>query len=338
MAMKRCPICGERYSDTYKYCPFCEEEEEYVPEEEPRRAAPRRGMRTGGARQPNLITPVLIVLIVFMAALLIYLLWGDKIAARFKKDDGPDKPGVQEPAVPDGSGSSAVTPPETEAPAGPDSSAANPGTSAPGTGEPGGSDPVMPENPGSSATTPPVAPAAGSYEAVNALPGGLTLNKTDFTRSVSEGAYQLRASGGSGTYTWVSQDPGIASVDSTGRVTPISSGTTNILATDGSRKAVCIVRVRGGSAPAASGGTTSAPADTGSSGGNTLNREDMTLSVGEQFKLKLSGVTTGLSWSCADTGIATVAGDGTVTGVSKGTTRVTVSWDGQSRTCIVRVK
>ena len=27
MAMKRCPDCGEKYSDSYKYCPFCEEEE-----------------------------------------------------------------------------------------------------------------------------------------------------------------------------------------------------------------------------------------------------------------------------------------------------------------------
>ena len=26
MAMKRCPICGEKYSETYKNCPFCEEE------------------------------------------------------------------------------------------------------------------------------------------------------------------------------------------------------------------------------------------------------------------------------------------------------------------------
>ena len=28
MAMKRCPDCGEKYSDTYKECPFCEEERE----------------------------------------------------------------------------------------------------------------------------------------------------------------------------------------------------------------------------------------------------------------------------------------------------------------------
>ena len=27
MTMKRCQICGEKYSDTYRDCPFCEEEE-----------------------------------------------------------------------------------------------------------------------------------------------------------------------------------------------------------------------------------------------------------------------------------------------------------------------
>lgn len=326
MAMKRCPVCGERYSDTYKYCPFCEEEEEYIPEEEVRRPAPRRGIRTGGSRRPSLVTPVLIVLIVFMAALLIYLLWGDKIAEKFKKDDGPDKPDIQEPLVPD--------PPAVKDPVAQDPTVTAPGAADPGTAEPGGTEPGTPDI----AAPATAVPAAGSYEAVSALPGGLTLSKTDFTRSVSEGAYQLRASGGSGTYTWISQDPGIASVDSTGKVTPISAGTVNILVTDGSRKAVCIVRVRGGSAPASSGsGAASAPA-TGSAGSSTLNREDMTLSVGEQFKLRLSGVTTDLTWSCADTGVATVAGDGTVTGVGKGTTKVTVSWDGQSRSCIVRVK
>ena len=27
MAMIRCPVCGEKYSDTYRHCPFCEEDE-----------------------------------------------------------------------------------------------------------------------------------------------------------------------------------------------------------------------------------------------------------------------------------------------------------------------
>ena len=68
MAMKRCPVCGEKYSDTYKTCPFCEEE-----------AAERSGgkIRRGGGRrsaskgQPNLLTPTLVVLILIMLALLV---------------------------------------------------------------------------------------------------------------------------------------------------------------------------------------------------------------------------------------------------------------------------
>ncbi len=33
MSNRRCPKCGEEYSDTYRSCPFCEEEEYW--EDEP---------------------------------------------------------------------------------------------------------------------------------------------------------------------------------------------------------------------------------------------------------------------------------------------------------------
>lgn len=239
MAMKRCPVCGERYSDTYKYCPFCEEED-LEREEEPRRAPSRSCRRVGGSRQPNLVTPTLVVLIVFMAALLIYLLWGDKISEKFHKDDGPDKPGVED-AVPQ-------TPPAVKDPVAKDPVAADPNGTDPDAQEPGGN---MPDGPDTSApgdTTPPASPTS-SYAAANALPGGLTLTNVvanDFTRGISEGAYRVKVSGGSGTYTWISEDPGIASVDSDGNVTPISAGITHVLVTDGTRKAVCTVRVTGG--------------------------------------------------------------------------------------------
>ena len=84
MAMKRCPDCGEKYSDTYKYCPFCEEEEALQSGAQIRRTAPGRGGKRTAARgrQPNLLSPILIVLIVIMAALLVYLLFGDRIAQR----------------------------------------------------------------------------------------------------------------------------------------------------------------------------------------------------------------------------------------------------------------
>ena len=81
MAMKRCPVCGEKYSDTYKDCPFCEEEEALREGEKlrrGRRAAPR-------SRQFSLITPTLIVLIFIMAGLLVYLLYGDQLKEKFQK-------------------------------------------------------------------------------------------------------------------------------------------------------------------------------------------------------------------------------------------------------------
>ena len=47
MAMKRCPDCGEKYSDTYKYCPFCEEEEVL------RKGKDRGGRRATHTRHPQ---------------------------------------------------------------------------------------------------------------------------------------------------------------------------------------------------------------------------------------------------------------------------------------------
>ena len=52
MAMKRCPICGEKYSDTYKSCPFCEEEEALQSGSQIRRTAPARGGRRA-AKNPR---------------------------------------------------------------------------------------------------------------------------------------------------------------------------------------------------------------------------------------------------------------------------------------------
>lgn len=280
MAMKRCPVCGERYSDTYKECPFCEEDEfeEEEQQEIVRRPILREGVRSPGRRGRSaygIITPILIVLIVLMAALLVYLLYGDKIAEKFSKDtpDDSDKPGITTPVKP----SPGTTPAIDSAGTAPED--ANPSGTTPEGGEPGGTpdDGSMPEGTGGE-------PASGgnaggmSYASAAALPNGLTLNSRDFTRSVSAGPYQLKVSGGTGTYTWISENPAIATVAGDGTVTPVANGTTNILVTDGSKKAICIVRVNGGSAPASGGAatpstpapSTTTPSTTTPSGGGSL--------------------------------------------------------------------
>lgn len=217
MAMKRCPVCGEKYSDTYKNCPFCEEE-----------AAERSGgrIRRGGGRrsaskgQPNLLTPTLVVLILIMLALLVYLLFGDQFQK--KEEETPNTP-VEE-VTPGGEET-----PDGETPAGEDSEVDMP------------EDPSVPST-GNETQEKPDTSGELSYEKASALPDGLTLSTTDFTLKTVGESHTITASGGSGSYTWISEDEGIASVDSSGKVTAVSRGTVNVLVTDGSKKAVCIVR------------------------------------------------------------------------------------------------
>ena len=239
MAMIRCPKCGEKYSDTYRECPFCEEEEALLDGEEIRRS-PKRGRRAAHSRQFSLITPTLIVLILLMAGLLIYLLYGDKLAEKFGGEKAPATP-VED-----------VTPgtmPEA------------PGTQNPDDSQSG----VMPEAPSDPDTPPQNKPEqpqeSGDYDAAMKLPDGLSLSTKDFTlKAVGETA-TIRASGGSSSYKWISEDEGIASVDQSGKVTAISKGTVNIVVSDGSKKGVCIVRCNltdGG------GTTTATPTESGS--------------------------------------------------------------------------
>lgn len=230
MAMKRCPVCGEKYSDTYRDCPFCEEEDalrEGAKLRRGRRAAPR-------SRQFSLVTPTLIVLIFIMAGLLVYLLYGDQLKEKFQKGGEDVTPPTEEvtpvkpqPTEPD------VTEPEPD-----DTPDSEPGT--------------MPETPSDTTTT-------TDYGKMMALPSGLKLSTEDFTlRSVGETA-TIKASGGSGSYTWASEDDGVASVDQNGKVTAISKGTVNVVVSDGSKKSVCIVRCNvsgsGTAAPTTSSGS-----------------------------------------------------------------------------------
>lgn len=324
MSMKQCPICGEEYSDTYKTCPFCEEE---------------KAMQSGGScsrrsvkrsRQFSLITPTLIVLILIMAGLLVYLLYGDKIAKKFGEEE--DIPGM-ETMVPDPDSDEnedeppadddTVAPEKPELPENPDETQV-----------------VMPEGDG---TTPAVKPqpqpkpstdaTTDGYKKAAALPDGLTLSTTDFTVKVAGESNVIRVSGGSGTYQWYSEDPNVASVDTNGKVTALSKGTVKIIATDGSKKGECIVRVN-----VANTTPVTPPSEAGKTTNAKLSKEDYTTHVGEtEVKLTVSGASGKVTWSSADSSIATVSADGVVKAVGKGITTIHASVDGATLSCIVRV-
>lgn len=309
MAMKRCPICGENYSDTYKSCPFCEEEAALQRGNQLRRGG-RGGKRasSGNKRgQPNLLSPILVILILIMAALLVYLLFGDKIADQLAGNQ--EDPGTEEvtPAPPtlDENEDEDTTAPE----AGTDTDDQDDGE---GTGD------------------------TAEETDLTALPETLTMSylgapKTEFTMSVGDDSIPLTASGGSGSYTWSSSDESIATVDADGKVSAVSAGQATITVTDGSGKGTCMVRVKGGTS---SGQTTTTP----SGSAPKLSSTDFTTRVGgPDVQLKVSGTTSSVTWASKNTGIATVSGSGVVKAVSAGTTTITATVDGKVLECIVRV-
>lgn len=240
MAMKRCPICGEKYSETYRDCPFCEEEEALREGEEIRRNVHKGKRVAHGGRRFSLITPVLIILIILMASLLVYLLRDNDAV----QDDSVDAPPVEDVTPDDGA---EVQDPDV-------------GTEDDSSG-------VMPEDGDSETTTPDDTDApdevqgstASEYATMAKLPDGLSISTEDFTLKELGETHTIKASGGSSTYQWYSEDDGIASVDQNGKVTAVSGGITNVLVTDGTKKAVCIVRV------SASSTLDTTPSNTGSS-------------------------------------------------------------------------
>ena len=257
MAMKQCPVCGEKYSDTYKKCPFCEEEEALQSGGQIRRG----GRRVARNRQPNLLSPILIVLILILAGLLVYLLFGDQIADRLSGGDDGTQDQQVEDVTPEGSDSD-VTLPED------------------------GDDATMPEDGETVGQDPSLETESPTVTDPSILPETLTISygtspTTDFTMSVGDAPIPLTASGGNGTYTWSSSDDGVASVDANGSVTAISAGQATLTVTDGTSRGTCLVRVRGGST-----GSTTSSSGSSSSGGTLAAGAAQVVNAGNGVRVR----------------------------------------------------
>ncbi len=170
----------------------------------------------------------------------------------------------------------------------------------------------------------------------------ILLNRADFTLSEIGATWNLKPqvspAGTDVEIEWTSSDEGVATVDETGTVTAVNRGTCTVTAAAGGAKAECIVRV---TATAPAGGSSGSSGNTGtSSSGISLSHTDVTISSAssETFTLSVRGATSEATFSSSDTSIATVDASGKVTAVGKGTATVYVSVDGQTLSCIVRVR
>lgn len=275
MEMRKCEVCGEMYSTTYRTCPFCEEEEAMRKGKPMHRHASDFRNKRGG----NALGVLALVLALVVVGGGVWALFGDSIASLV---------GIRETS----------------------------GTE----GEAGDAD-------------------GGSPQTLS-----LVLDQTTLTLQAGTTG-SLSVTGGGENCTWSSDNTAVAEVNENGLITAVAAGEAVISVTDGTDTAQCTVQVTAGDT--AGGETTGNETGGETAGGETvggettatltLNREDFTLPVGEKWQLKVSGTSSAVTWSIEDTSIATIASDGTVTGVSKGVTTATAKVDGQTLECIVRI-
>ena len=128
---------------------------------------------------------------------------------------------------------------------------------------------------------------------------------------------------------WTSTNPSVATVDSNGKITALSIGssmvgTTNIVASIGTATAICALTVT--------------PNVTGLS-----LKSSMVVPVGYTRTITASFLPLGakegaVSWSSSNPAIATVSGVGAITGISNGTTNITATFKTFTASCAVTVK
>lgn len=281
MSTIRCPKCGEEYSDSYKSCPFCQEDEAI------RRGKPLR--RRGGKRLDKrkrsagaggvmlLVTAVIIIGVVG------FVFFGDQVAGLMgirTEQDEVDVPDTLQAdtddggdAIPEEDASGEETDPQTpdvpQEPAGPlaldrDAMTIPAGETALLTATGGTGEVTWTSSNENIATVAngSVTGVAGGTVTITAAAGeetvscsvtvtgdpwvssaNLSLNRTDFTLPASDPPFQLVVSGTNSPVTWASDNTNVVTVSADGTVTRVGSGIANVTASVDGQVLTCIVRV-----------------------------------------------------------------------------------------------
>ena len=105
MSLLKCPKCGEMFSDSYRECPFCLEDEEFYHGKKPKNP----GRRVEKRKSPSAVGPAMILVVLLLAGLVCYGFFGGSFAQWFQQEEKPpvvdpvipDDPVVNDPVVPD---------------------------------------------------------------------------------------------------------------------------------------------------------------------------------------------------------------------------------------------
>lgn len=91
MSLLKCPKCGEMFSDSYKECPFCLEDEDFYNG----RKAKNPGRRVEKPKAPSILGPAMVLVVLLLVGYLGYAFLGGTVASWFDRED--DQPGIDQP-------------------------------------------------------------------------------------------------------------------------------------------------------------------------------------------------------------------------------------------------
>lgn len=159
----------------------------------------------------------------------------------------------------------------------------------------------------------------------------LTLSQRNADLTVGS-TVKLTASGGESIVSFSSSNEAVATVSADGTVKAVGEGSAVVTAKAGDLTASCSVAVKGTE-------QTKEPEDLSiySVYGESVVT-DVTIEFGKPAPMKVQGTESAVTWSIADTSIATVDSSGMVTGVAVGDTTLTATVDGQTLTCTIRIR
>ena len=298
MSLIKCNKCGEMFSDSYKSCPFCAEDEEYY-----NGKVKKRGHRQQEKKKkaPSVVGPILVVVVVLLIAVLVWAFAGDTVKGWFG--------GNQEPA-----------------------NDPNPGTVQ--------QDPVTPPD------TTPDEPAVKE----------LALDHTTLLLAPGETGTLTATGGAVEGYSWITNDSGVAKVDTDGTVTAVAEGTAMITVTCGDESAACAVTVQKKADTNTNKPDTNKPDNDNTNTSTSLKNLKIKTMYGTELaknpdgqfditinksdppcELTLEGVTGTATWKSSNTNVVKVSDKGTLERVGSGTATITITIGSSTAEILVRV-
>ena len=247
MSLLKCPKCGEMFSDSYKTCPFCEEDEAFA---NGGKKPVNPGRRVHRQKSPSILGPTLVLVLVLVAGVLLYTLIGSGKPG----DDRPDPPKNPtedvDPNTPTvtlsldqtaleltagGTGKLTATGAE-----GITWASSNAGVAAVGAGtatisaSAEGADPVT--------CTVTVKEAPKKDLVLRSIYSSEGAAQTEFAMSVGDPAVPLTVDGTDSTVKWSTENSGVVTVNSAGEVTAVASGKTTVTAeVDGQTLTITVI-------------------------------------------------------------------------------------------------